>query len=214
MDRRLTAPGVLISFEGTDGVGKTTQIAKLQQWLTDERGVAATVWREPGGTALGEAIRELLLHRGEAPEATAELLLFAAARAELVQKEIRPRLQRGEVVLLDRYLDSSVAYQAFGRGVARQAVDAINRVAVDGIWPDRTIWLKGASHRVADRAADRFDSEDPRFVERVLAGYQRLVDEEPHRWWVVDADLPVARVFDAVRDAVLPLIVAQQERQQ
>jgi dTMP kinase len=169
---------VLITVEGIDGSGKTTLAAALAQ------AKGATLLREPGGEPLAERIRDLVKSGDFDPHA--EALLFAAARAQLVATELTPRLQRGETIVLDRFVDSSLAYQGAGRGLGIDAVRAMNAFAPV---PDRTIYLRidpeVALARVGDRgAADRFEELD--FLRRVAAAYDSLVDD---RWRVLDATL-------------------------
>lgn len=181
---------MLVSFEGLDGSGKTTQVERLRAALEAEGREVVTA-REPGGTALGEQIRELVLHGGEMTP-WAEALLYAAARAELVAEVIEPALARGADVLLDRYLDSSVVYQGIGRGLGRDAVLQLNLLAVGGLVPDRTFVLAvdaGRSlGRVGDRP-DRIEREDAGFHERVAAGYEELAALFPERVVVLDGSL-------------------------
>ena len=181
---------MLVSFEGLDGSGKTTQVERLRAALEAEGREVVTA-REPGGTALGEQIRELVLHGGEMTP-WAEALLYAAARAELVAEVIEPALARGADVLLDRYLDSSVVYQGIGRGLGRDAVLQLNLLAVGGLVPDRTFVLAvdaGCSlGRVGDRP-DRIEREDAGFHQRVAAGYEELAALFPARVVVLDGSL-------------------------
>lgn len=167
-------PGRLISFEGGESVGKTTQIEQLSEWI-QQRGRAVTVVREPGGTEWGEAIRRLLLEGEDHPLPMTEVLLFAAARAELVARVIKPALTAGHVVLADRYVDSSVAYQSYGGGVPREAVLAINHWATDQVLPDLTILLMGAGYQ--REARDRMERRGDAFHNRVRAGYRALASE-------------------------------------
>ena len=176
--------GLLISFEGLDGVGKTTQLTRLKDWFNDRRQEVLAV-REPGGTALGEALRQLVLHRVEASSALAEFLTFAAARAELMESVVTPALERGAVVLMDRFIDSSVAYQAFGRGLDRDTVMYINQVVTQGRKPDMTIWLRGEPFPTSE--ADHMEQRTREYFERVDAGYQWLAEEDSERWLIVDS---------------------------
>ncbi|MEX0761149.1 MAG: dTMP kinase [Dehalococcoidia bacterium] len=194
--------GTLISIEGGDGAGKSTQAAHLVRRLK-EAGLAAMHVREPGGTPLGEELRRLV--KGAAnPTGRAELLLFEAARAELVDRVIRPALERGEVVVTDRFSDSSLAYQGYGRGLGLDAIRALNAFATGGIMPGLTILLDmpggEASARIASRdgaadaAARRFENESLEFHRRVADGYRQLAASEPGRWVVVNADRPEEEV--------------------
>ena len=202
-------PGLFISFEGGDGVGKTTQIRILAE-LLKEAGVGHILTREPGGTDLGSAIRELLLH-GDDISPRAEALLYAADRAHHVATRIRPALERGDVVLTDRYLDSSVAYQGAARALGTQEVRELSLWATDALLPDLTILLDAepdiASRRTMARGAtDRLEREPDAFHAALRAQFLALADAEPDRFVVIDADRPVEAVADAVAAAVRPLL--------
>jgi dTMP kinase len=200
MGDRLIRRGLLVALEGLDGVGKTTQIERLGAWLR-ERGLATCAVREPGGTPFGEALREFILHRVDAQSALAELLTFAAARAELMEVVVRPALAEGAVVLMDRFIDSSIAYQAFGRGLATDVVRTVNEVATQGQRPDLTIWLKGHPFAL-QRDADRLETRDAAYFRRVEAGYAWLVEQEPERWLVIDSQQPPDVIFDVLRSRI------------
>ena len=192
--------GCFVTIEGGEGVGKTTLLAALAD-RAREAGLDVVVCREPGGTALGERLRDALLRAGgDAPDAHAELLVFAAARAQLVAEVIRPALggdseMRGNLagaalVLCDRYADSTTAYQHFGRGLPRETVDAVNAAATGGLTPDLTLLLDlppAEGLRRAGRAGDYMEREDLAFHERVRAGFTALAQDEPERWRVLDA---------------------------
>lgn len=207
MGGRVAPRGWLISLEGLDGVGKTTQVHRLGEWL-DSRGIEAVAVREPGGTPFGESLRELVLHRAEAHSAMAELLVFAAARAELMDTVVQPALDRGGVVLMDRFVDSSVAYQAFGHGLDVESVQMVNRLATRGRQPDWTIWLEGAPF--IQSAADRVEQRGPSYFARVNAGYRWLVQQEPERWTVIDSRQNPDIIFDTLRRQIDGLIFGQQ----
>ena len=198
-------PGLFISFEGGDGVGKTTQIRILADLLA-AADVDHVLTREPGGTGLGGAIRELLLHGGDiAPRA--EALLYAADRAHHVATRIRPALERGEIVLTDRYLDSSVAYQGAARALGPEDVRALSLWATDGLLPDLTILLDAepglaARRTMARGAKDRLERETDAFHAALRAQFLALAGAEPARFVVIDADRPVGEVADDVVEAV------------
>ncbi len=199
--------GVFVAFEGGDGGGKTTQIQRLTLWLR-ERGHAPLVTREPGGTAVGLAIRQLLLH-GEDLSDRAEALLFAADRAHHVDTVIRPAIAAGQVVLTDRYLDSSVAYQGAGRALEPNEILALSLWAAGGLRPDLTVLLdvtpaQGRARR-QDRP-DRVESEPEDFHTRVRAHFLRLAADDPDRYLVLDAGMPVDQVADAVAARVEALL--------
>jgi dTMP kinase len=201
-------PGRLIAFEGVEGSGKSTQLELLRREL-ESRGRDVLVTREPGGTPAGERVRALLLDPAVELHPRAEALLFAAARAELVEAVIRPALERGAVVLCDRYLDSSLAYQGGARGLGRGPVSQVNRFATGGLLPDLVVLLDldpaaGLARRARDR--DRIEAQDLGFHRRVRDAFRDLAAAEPGRFAVVDAAAPVDEVADRVRAAVLGLL--------
>jgi dTMP kinase len=182
--------GLFITFEGLDGCGKSTQMELLAAALR-ERGYVVLVTREPGGTALGEAVRDLLLDpRYHGMSARAEALLYAAARAHLVEQVVRPALADGQVVLCDRYLDSSLAYQGFGRGLGLDDIIMLNVWATEGLFPDLTLFLDLDDSLRSARLAtvpDRLEAEDDEFHRRVAEGYRTLLTLHRHRIRRVDA---------------------------
>ena len=201
--------GVFLTFEGGEGAGKTTQIARLADALM-ERGGAVTRTREPGGDPFGEKMRAVLLDRDAAPVAAAELLLFAAARAQNVQTVIRPALDAGHVVLCDRFTDSTLAYQGAGRGLPREMIRAVNTVATGGLVPHRTFLLDvspatGLARQSPD-AQDRLDREALAFHERVRAGFLALAGAEPERFVVLNAAQSPDALFAELLAAVLGVL--------
>ena len=197
--------GLLITFEGLDGCGKSTQMELLAAGL-QERGYVVLVTREPGGTALGEAIRDLLLDpRHHGMSVRAEALLYAAARAHLAQEVIRPALEDGQVVLCDRYLDSSLAYQGYGRGLGNDDIITLNAWATECLFPDLTILLDLDDELRSGRLAavpDRLEAEDEGFHRRVAEGYRQLLALHPHRIRRVDAQGTEAEVQKRVRTVI------------
>jgi dTMP kinase len=198
-------PGVLIAFEGVEGAGKSTQLDLLRCEL-ERRGHEVVVTREPGGTPVGERVRSVLLDPGAELDPRAEALLFAAARAQLVAQVIRPALERGEVVLCDRYVDSSLAYQGVARGLGREPIAAMNRFATGGLVPDLVVLLRldpaeGLTRGRGGR--DRIECQDLEFHRLVAQGFLDLAAAEPDRFAVVDAAQPPEQVAGEVRDAVL-----------
>ena len=193
--------GLFISFEGVDGVGKTTQVERLRDYL-EAAGREVVVTREPGGTALGGSLRQLLLREpGDAAEADgtdiaprAEALIFAADRAQHVAEVVRPALERGAVVITDRYLDSSLAYQAGGRELTADDVRGLSMWATGGLMPVRTYLLDmdpTAAHRRLQHDADRMESAGDEFQQRTRQAFLDLAGHEPGRFRVIDAAWPI-----------------------
>lgn len=184
--------GLFATFEGIEGCGKTTQIGRLKTYL-EGKGHTVTVTREPGGTAISEKVRDLLLDPANgAMNWRAELLLYQAARAQLVEEVIRPALDAGNTVLCDRFADSSTAYQGGGRGLPLEAVSGLHGFATDGVWPELTFVLdlpveEGLRRATARRELDRIEQEAVDFHTRVREAYRQLADHEPERVKILDA---------------------------
>ena len=222
---------LFISFEGGEGSGKSTQAALLAERLR-ETGRRVSHLREPGSTGLGNYLRHWLKSNDRSMTHEAELFLFTAARAELVRRVVKPALRDGEIVVCDRYADSTTAYQGYGRGLPLAAVRAANHLAAGGVWPDVTFLLDGApdallmraraqatlydERDVADRERDgwqraqdggeeRFERAPLAFHERVRAGYLRLAEEEQERWRVLDAAQGAGLIAEQVWDEVARL---------
>lgn len=205
--------GRFITFEGPEGAGKSTHLKALAEKLK-ARGIPVLTTREPGGTRLGETVRGILQFdtAGESPVPTAELLLFLASRAQLVNNVILPALDRGEWVLSDRFCDSTFAYQGYGRGMDVAELRAINRFATQGLMPDLTLLLDipqtESRQRVADRQekADRFEQERDAFHLRLAEGFRELAAQEPQRIRRIDSTTPQAETEATIWNAVLPLL--------
>ncbi|MBI1176822.1 dTMP kinase [bacterium] len=205
--------GSFITFEGTEGGGKSTQIKLLEESLK-AKGIATLVLREPGGTPIGEEIRHLLKHSdvNHAMTAEAELLLMCASRAQLVREIIRPALAAGKTVLCDRFYDSTLAYQGYGRQLDLEQVKTIIDFAVGDTHPDLTLYLhvsvevseERRIRRQAESATprDRFEEADRKFFERVENGFARIAAAEPQRVVQIDAGGPIEEVQKRIREAV------------
>jgi dTMP kinase len=203
--------GLFISFEGIDGVGKSTQADLLEGYLRElGKNVVRTL--EPGGTELGQEIRHLLLHRKGDVAPRAEALLYAADRAHHVATKVRPALERGEVVITDRYLDSSVAYQGAGRVLDQTQIRELSIFAVDGLLPDVTILLDlDAAESMARRnktgtEPDRLEREKVEFFEAVRQGYLKLAAAEPNRFIVIPASHTVDEIQAQIRTRINKLL--------
>jgi len=209
--------GFFITFEGVEGCGKTTQI-KLLSELLSARGIRAVLTREPGGCPIADKIRAILLdaeNRALAP--LAELMLYAAARAQHVTEVISPALEAGQIVLCDRFCDATVAYQSFGRGIDRGIIDNLNRHACQGVSPDLTVLvdcdprvgLERARRRIEATSGpreERFELEELAFHNQVRAGYLQLAADEPDRFIIIDGSSCIEEIFAAVSVRVLARI--------
>lgn len=193
---------LFIVFEGGEGSGKSTQAKTLHKRLQNE-GIPATLTHEPGGTALGEKICRLLKSDNAGKKsATTELLLFNSSRAQLVEDLIRPSLKRGEVVVCDRYIYSTIAYQGYGRRLSLEVISKINQVATGDLSPDLVILLDITPERGLQRLGrgekDSFEQESLAFHRRVRQGYFKMAMADPDRWLVVDATRPRRQVADII----------------
>lgn len=204
--------GLFITFEGTEGCGKSTQIKALTARLLDE-GKQVLQTREPGGTPLGEAVRNLLQHddagTGMSPEA--ELLLFTASRAQLTRERILPAIAKGEIVLCDRFMDSTTVYQGIARQIDTEAVATINQFAVGEARPALTILIDlspevgmARVHARSDGQLDRMEQQAIEFFQAVRAGYLKLAESEPERFLVLDGSASVETLEQQIWDAVQP----------
>lgn len=197
--------GLFITFEGPDGGGKSSQVRRIANTLK-QNGYNVVTTREPGGTRVGDKLREIILdpaHKGMEP--VAEAFLYAAARAQHVAEVIRPAVEDGKIVLCDRYVDSSIVYQGYGRGLPIDFVREINRMATEGLVPDLTILLDLPVEIGLMRAkkggilkGDRLEREKVEFHERVRQGYLRLAQENPGRFRLVDASQSIEDVYQCV----------------
>ncbi len=212
---RVMRVGYFITFEGVEGCGKTTQI-KLLADLLSARGTSAVLTREPGGCPIADKIRTILLDaENRALSPLAELMLYAAARAQHVTEVISPALGSGKIVLCDRFCDATVAYQSFGRGIDRDVIDTLNLHACQGISPDLTvlvdcdprIGLERALRRIEATSGpreERFELEALAFHQRVRAGYRQLAADQPDRFLIIDGTGSIEEIFAAISAQVLP----------
>lgn len=200
-----TQRGSFITFEGIDGSGKTTQLSGIAEYL-ENQGKEVLKLREPGGTSIGEQIRTILLSRGNmAMSVETELMLFAAARAQLVREVIEPALAEGKWVLCDRFMDSTTVYQGYGRQIDLQLIGQLNSIAVGRCKPDLTLLfdlsVEAAGARLAARSekSDRLDLESKSFAERIRKGYLELASAEPSRFKVIDAERSSADIEKQIK---------------
>ncbi len=203
--------GRFIVLDGIDGCGKSTQIRHLAQWLPSSGLMPPTAQlictREPGGTCLGQAIRELLLDTDadQVPSVTAELLLYAADRAQHVDTVIRPALLRGDWVLSDRFAGSTLAYQGYGRGLDRQLIQRLESIATTGLEPDLTAWLRVpvevSLQRRHGKKEDRIEAEGRAFLHRVADGFAVLAEQR--NWYQINAQLPVSKLSQELEQILL-----------
>lgn len=194
---------MLITFEGIDGCGKSTQIGLLKDWMAENE-IRYSLFREPGGTDLSEKIRALLLDSKGDMNPVTELLLFSAARSQLISEKVKPLLEAGELVILDRFYDSTTAYQGYGRRSASlEQIDVLNSLAGHNLVPDITFYLKIAPEEAEKRTAgtikDRMENEGAYFFEAVSDGFDRLADNNP-RIIVLDASLPPDKIHSQVAE--------------
>lgn len=203
--------GLFITLEGGEGSGKSSQAQALKA-LLEGAGRSVTVTREPAGCPLGQRVRELLNDRSLKLDARSELLLFAAARAQHVAEVIRPALEHSDVVICDRFGDSSVAYQGYGRGLGPDDVRLANRIATRGLVPDLTVLLDvpvetGLGRKAGESGPDRIGQEGAEFHERVRQGYLAMAGEEPERFLVVDGTIPPEEITRAIWRRLEPLLL-------
>lgn len=202
--------GLFITFEGGEGCGKTTQSRLLDTYLR-EKEYNTLLLREPGGSIISEKIREILLHKEHtALSAMAELFLYEAARAQLITEKIKPALEKGYIILCDRYIDSTVAYQGYGRGIDLGRIEELNRIAGQGLLPHLTFLLDINPVAGLERASKvnhtRFEAEELSFHQRVREGFLNLKEKNPERFRLIDATLPIEGIQAAILREIEPLL--------
>ena len=204
--------GLFITFEGADGSGKTTQLNKVKEYLT-ENGYDVVVTREPGALEIGQKIRNILLHHDGIVADRCEMFLFLADRAQHVETLIKPAIEKGKIVLCDRHTDSTIAYQGYGRGQDIQLLKELNKIAVNNIIPDMTLLFDVSTKTSQERVGkeqDRMESAGIEFFERVRDGYLELQKEMPDRIKIVDANKTIDEVFEDTKKLVLQQIEERQ----
>lgn len=198
------ARGIFITLEGGDGAGKSTQMNNIEKYFS-ERGYSCIRTREPGGTPIGEKLREILLDKENAEmEPVTEMMIYAASRAQHVREFIRPAIAEGKVVICDRFVDSSIAYQQYGRELGMQVTD-VNNIAIDGLLPDITFWMdinpEAGRERIGkreDSELDRLESEKMDFHQRVYEGYKLLCEQKADRIKRIDATRSIEEMKDEI----------------
>jgi dTMP kinase len=201
----MAAQGTFITLEGPEGAGKTTQLKLLSKWL-EEQNIEHVITRDPGGTALGKPIRRILLNSDTPVHPVTELLLYEADRAQNVSEIILPNLNEGKVVFCDRYIDSTIAYQGYGRDIDRKLIDLLNEIATQGLRPQCTILFDIESSaglaRLHPSGHDRLEREAIEFHQKVRNGYLELAKQDPKRWRIIDAAGPMSVVQEELRRIV------------
>ncbi|HHW56318.1 MAG TPA: dTMP kinase [Clostridia bacterium] len=197
--------GKFISFEGIDGCGKTTQIKFLEEYLL-KQGYNILVLREPGGTKVGEKVRDILLDKNNFISPVTEMLLYASSRAQLVEEKILPALEKGQIVILDRFVDSSYVYQGYARDLGMEKVKLVNEIATKGLLPDVTIYIditpEEAMKRRGKREADRLEKESYEFHKKVREGYLKLIKGYSERFVFINGMKDSIKVHQEIIDAV------------
>ena len=207
-DFKIRSP-LFISFEGIDGCGKTTQINLLKEFLIQNK-CEVIVAREPGGTEISEQIRNILLHSKHKISPVSELLLFSAARSVLVQDLIKPALESGKIVICDRFFDSTLAYQAYGRGLDLEDVKQCNQIASNGLVPDLTFFLSVSlelsKRRMENKAQfDRFERAGDAFFNKVINGFEQIAKEEPNRVFKISSENPIQDVAQQIIEKIVSI---------
>ena len=199
--------GSLITFEGIDGSGKSTQIQMLEHEF-NKLGVEYKTFREPGGTELSEKIRAILLDKENIELiSTSESLLFAAARAQLTAEQIKPAIEKGKFVICDRFTDSTIAYQGYGRGLDIKQLEEINYIATAGLTPDITFILdispEAAAVRMEAEASDRMEETGVDFFRRIRGGYRQIKEQNPNRYRLINGEQSPENVFNEIKEIIV-----------
>jgi dTMP kinase len=203
--------GIFITMEGPDGSGKSTQIDLLKKYL-EETGYDVLITREPGGTTISEAIREIILNKDfTAMSPVTEMLLYASARAQLINEVVGPALEEGRAVISDRFVDSSLVYQGMARGLGVDTVYEVNKLAIGKYMPDVTFLLDlpaqvGISRKKGQKELDRMELESIDFHEKVAEGYRELAKKFPERIRTIDATLPVESISSLIKDSISAIL--------
>lgn len=204
--------GLFITTEGTDGSGKTTQIKLIESYLK-EKGFEVVVTREPGGTAIGEKIRSIILDTENSDMSyITEMMLYASARAQLVNELIKPSLEVGKVVICDRFIDSSYVYQGFGRNIDIELIERVNNIALDGVRPDITLFFDidpevALKRRIQSTGADRIEQEAMDFHKKVYSGYKKLVSMYPDRIKAIESNRSIQEIFVDAKEQIDKILV-------
>ncbi|MCC5890024.1 MAG: dTMP kinase [Alkalibacterium sp.] len=207
--------GLFITIEGPDGAGKSSLVKRLNESILEQTKRPLVMTREPGGSEIAEEIREIILNPLHTKmDARTEALLLAAGRRQHVVEKIRPALERGDIVLCDRFVDSSIAYQGKARGIGMDEVRAINEFAIEGLKPDATLYLDVEAHiglaRIMDkksnRAQDRLELEEVTFHDKVREGYKEIIAQDPERFEIIDASLDEETVYQKAWQKIHSLI--------
>jgi dTMP kinase len=204
--------GLFITTEGTDGSGKTTQIKLIESYLI-EKGFEVVVTREPGGTAIGEKIRSIILDTENSNMSyITEMMLYASARAQLVNELIKPSLEAGKVVICDRFIDSSFVYQGFGRNIDIEIIERVNNIALDGVSPDITLFFDidpeiALKRRIQSTGADRIEQEAMDFHKKVYNGYKKLASMYPDRIKAIDSNRSIQEIFADAKEQIDRILV-------
>lgn len=205
----MTKKGILISLEGGEGSGKSTQALRLKKYF-ENKGYRTRIVQEPGETRIGKKIREILLNPNNLEiSAITEVLLYMSARAQLVSEILIPALQKGHVIICDRYIDSSMAYQGIGRGLGLKTVAMLNDIAIQGKKPDITFYFDldpeiglTRKHKSVHGKMDRMENESEMFHQKIRKGYLRLAKMESHRIKVIPANEPADKIWDIVKEKI------------